>query len=365
MHMLFVIEDLSTGGAQRQMINIALAMQKRGHVVEFFYYRPFDFVIDQLKAAGIPVHFDQKKSRYSLNVFFTLRKLIQTGKFDLVLSFLSTPNFYNIVTTRLLPNRPAVVVSERQSDPDGSIDWRLAMTRQTYRMADHVTTNSHYQRVQLTEQLPWLAKRISTIYNGYNLEKFHPSDQWPADDVLKILVIGRVVPNKNGLCLIKALEILRDEHHLRPQVDWVGEHFEGHGEELSREIAARHLENQWNWLYQRQDIVDLFHQHHVLVHPSYNEGLPNVVCEALACGRPVILSNLQDNPYLVQDGVSGYLFDWQDPRDLAQKILAYSQLSPEKRVEMGQHGRAFAEANLSQTRLADEYENLFKRLKHA
>lgn len=365
MHLLFVIEDLSTGGAQRQMINLALALQNRGHQVEFFYYRPFDFVINQLKDAGIPVHFHQKHSRYSLNVFFDLRKLIQTGKFDVVLSFLSTPNFYNLVATRLLWKKPAVVVSERQSDPDGKIDWRLAMTRQTYRWADHVTTNSHYQRLQLTEQSPWLKNRISTIYNGYNLEKFHPSEQWPSDEQLKILVIGRVVPNKNGLCLIKALEILRDEHNLRPQVNWVGEHFEGHGEELSREVAARKLDDQWHWLHQRKDIVELMHQHHVLVHPSYNEGLPNVVCEALSCGRPVILSNLQDNPYLVQDGVSGYLFDWQDPRDLAQKILTYWSLSPQKRAEMGQHGRAFAEANLSQDRLTDEYENLFKRLIHA
>jgi glycosyltransferase involved in cell wall biosynthesis len=79
----------------------------------------------------------------------------------------------------------------------------------------------------------------------------------------------------------------------------------------------------------------------------------------------VILSNLQDNPYLVQQGDSGYLFDWQDPHDLAKAILTFSKLSLEERNAMGQKGRQFAEQNLSQARLADEYESLFLRLAQA
>lgn len=362
MRMLFVIEDLASGGAQRQMINLAKEMQNRGHKVEFFYYQPFDFFAPQLKAANIPMHFHPKGSRYSLRVFFMLRNVIQKGKFDVVLSFLSVTNFYTVVVTRMMRNRPKIVISERLSDESDRLHWRMKLVRSVYPMAEYVTANSQHQRLQLIRQQPVLEKKIATIYNGYDLVKFHPPEKEPSNDVLKLIVIGRVVPNKNAICLIKALSILNEQYNLRAEVSWVGEHFDQHSDELNREIAARNLQDQWHWLHQREDIVDLLHQHDALVHPSYNEGLPNVVCEALACGRPVIVSNLQDHPYLVQQGVSGYLFEWDDPNDLAKAIADFHRLSPEERRKMGQNGRQFAEQNLSQARLTDQYEDLFKRL---
>jgi glycosyltransferase involved in cell wall biosynthesis len=118
------------------------------------------------------------------------------------------------------------------------------------------------------------------------------------------------------------------------------------------------LSEQWQWLDQRTDVVALLHQHDVLVHPSYGEGLPNVVCEAMACGRPVIVSDTLDHPHLVKNGVNGFLFDWQDPADLAQKIKAFSDLSRDERHRMGEMGRDFAEKNLSLDRFISDFEQI-------
>ena len=87
-----------------------------------------------------------------------------------------------------------------------------------------------------------------------------------------------------------------------------------------------------------------------------------MVCEALACGRPVILSNTLDHPRLVQDGQSGFLFDWRDPSDLAEKIRRFNELSYGERANLGKKGRQFAEAHLSMDRYVDEYESLFMNL---
>jgi glycosyltransferase involved in cell wall biosynthesis len=147
-------------------------------------------------------------------------------------------------------------------------------------------------------------------------------------------------------------------------VDWIGE-LGAKGEELiylndmKQAIQLYSLEKQWHWLNQRTDIVDQLHQHDILVHPSFGEGLPNVVCEALACGRPVIVSDTLDHSRIVQNGESGFLFNFQDPADLAEKIIMFNNLSTDERRKMGQSGRKFAETNLSRDRLVDDNERLF------
>ena len=69
----------------------------------------------------------------------------------------------------------------------------------------------------------------------------------------------------------------------------------------------------WRWLGEESDIPGLLREHHALIHPSLYEGLPNVVCEALAAGMPVLVSNVCDHPLLVADGERGFLFDPADP----------------------------------------------------
>jgi glycosyltransferase involved in cell wall biosynthesis len=364
MKFLFVIDNLSTGGAQRQLINLALGLTQRGYQVEVFCYAQGDLLAQPLVNAGIQIHWHFKRSRYSPDVILALRDLINREHYNLVLSFLTTPNSYAILAGQSLRlQRIPVIVSERSSDLLG-VSIIEQFSRQLYRLAAHVVTNSHHQRLNLANKYPWLRDRLSTIYNGFDLNSFFPSAIPPDNHPLKILSIASVSPYKNGLCLVEALNLLKQDHGLFPQVDWIGQlvmksYRLDALNEIKEAIVRYGLEEQWHWLNQRSDIVDQLHQHDVLVHPSYVEGLPNVVCEALACSLPVIVSNTLDHPRLVQDGQSGYLFDWQNPNDLAQKIKTFSELRLEKRKEMGQKGRWFAEQNLSMSRYVDEYERLF------
>jgi GalNAc-alpha-(1->4)-GalNAc-alpha-(1->3)-diNAcBac-PP-undecaprenol alpha-1,4-N-acetyl-D-galactosaminyltransferase len=366
--LLFVIDNLSTGGAQRQMINLAMGLTERGHVVEIFCYTQGDMLAKPLVEAGIKIHKHLKQNRFSLDVIFALKKIITQGRFDLVLSFLITPNFYALCAGRLLEfHRIPVIVSERFCDLQQGVSLVEKSVRQFYRVATYVVTNSFHQRDNLINKHPWLKNRITTIYNGYDLKEFSPTNEEPTNQPLKILAIASVSPYKNGMCLIEALNILRQRDGLIITVDWIGQlvmmgdRLE-YLNQMNQAISKYGLEQQWNWLNQRSDIVTQLHQHDVLVHPSYGEGLPNVVCEALACARPVILSDTLDHKQLVQYGKSGFLFDYRDPTDLANKILLILNLSKEERNKMGQNGRSFVESYLSKDRLTDDYVSLFIRV---
>jgi glycosyltransferase involved in cell wall biosynthesis len=81
----------------------------------------------------------------------------------------------------------------------------------------------------------------------------------------------------------------------------------------------------------------------------------------MACGRPVLVSDVLDHPSLVKDGVNGFLFDWRDPAELARKIKAFSDLSGEERRRMGAMGRDFAEKNLSLGRYISDFEEILSQ----
>jgi GalNAc-alpha-(1->4)-GalNAc-alpha-(1->3)-diNAcBac-PP-undecaprenol alpha-1,4-N-acetyl-D-galactosaminyltransferase len=365
MKLLFVIDNLSTGGAQRQMVNLAIGLAARGYSIEVFCYASGDMLTQPLHEMGIPIHWHIKRSRFSSDVVYSLLKVVNQNHYNLVLSFLTTPNFYSILSTKLLRLRHIpVVISERFCDLPGEIGFIARFARQFYCFADHLVVNSHHQRINFEHKYPRLRSRISTIYNGYDLEYFAPSDSYSSDGSLKLLTIASVSRHKNGLCLIESLKIMRQQFNIFPGVTWIGQKVLAgdrlvYLKEMEAKIHEYMLESQWNWLGQRTDIVQQLQQHDVLMHPSYGEGLPNVVCEALSCACPVIVSNTLDHPRLVQDGHSGYLFNWQDPIDLAQKIKIFSELSLKERREMGLNGRHFAEQNLSISRYVDEYEQLF------
>lgn len=361
---LFVIDNLSTGGAQRQMVNLAVGLKKRGYQIEVFCYSLGDLLGQPLKDLDIPVHQFQKKGRFSTDVIFTLRNLIHHEKYDLLLSFLTTPNFYTLLAGSLSGlGKIPMIVSERFCDLPGNVSKIEQVVRQVYRLATFVVTNSHHQRINLSKKNPNLRGKLRTIYNGYDLQTFRPPETEPGNTPLHLLTIASVSRYKNGLCLVEALKELREKYRLKSKVDWIGQRVLGgdrlvYLREMEKAIQYYGLQEQWRWLDQRLDIVNQLHQHDLLVHPSYGEGLPNVVCEALACGRPILLSKTLDHANLIQDGVSGFLFDYTKPSQLAEKIKQFDEMTLEERRWMGQNGRQFAEKNLGVDRYINEYEEL-------
>lgn len=363
MRILCVIDNLSTGGAQRQIVNLAFGLHHSGHHVSLFCYAPGDIMADPLEREGIHLHLQRKTSRFSLNVIHNLRRFIDQGDYQAVISFLNTPNFYAILSSFFSKTRPGVIVSERFCDMPGYPSAIELAVRQAYRLSHRIVVNSHHQRLNFLRRYPWMKKRVVTIYNGYDLREFVPPINEPENEALNILVVSGVSRYKNGLCLIRALDILKKELRLQPVVNWAGKRVTAgksgsYLAEMDNEIRHLGLSHQWQWLGQRTDIAALLRKNDVLVHPSYGEGLPNAVCEALACGRPVIVSDTLDHPYLVKDGENGFLFDWRDPADLARKIKDFSNLSGEERQCMGRMGRNFAEQMFSLDRYVADYERI-------
>lgn len=95
-----------------------------------------------------------------------------------------------------------------------------------------------------------------------------------------------------------------------------------------------------------------------LVLPSLSEGLPRVVFEAMACGTPVIASNVSGIPEIVEDGTTGFLVSPGDIHTLAQRLL-WLLTHPEEARTMGERARIFARGFFSTEAYTENYAYLF------
>ncbi len=121
MRLLFVIDHVGSGGAQRQLTELAIELRRRDHQVHFFLYARDDFHLDRLRCSGIEVFIHPKRSRFSFSPVLDLRRTIRRGNYDVVLSFLPTPNVYAILAGIFLRRKPPLIVSERTSA--NSVDY--------------------------------------------------------------------------------------------------------------------------------------------------------------------------------------------------------------------------------------------------
>jgi glycosyltransferase involved in cell wall biosynthesis len=365
MKLLLVIDHLGLGGAQRQIVELACGLARRGHTVELFNYFPqHDFFLRRVSEQGIAVHSYRKGEGFSLGVVGAIASLLRRRDFDVVLSFLNNPNIYAEIAS-LASRKARLVVCERSSN-HGDLSRLAARGRRLLHVfADHVVANSEAHADWLRKKW-WLRTKVSCIYNGLDLQALVPAQRVPrTGSQLRLLAVGRVCPEKNLLNLIAALRSFHRKHGYVPELSWAGKKDTSDGghrnvaqvEELLQslpEISAR-----WHWLGEQFDMPDLLRRHDMLIHASLYEGLPNAVCEALAAGLPVLVSDVCDHGRLVADGERGFLFDPNDPQSIAGSIEKAVALDVEAWLSLSRNARSYAESHLGMTKMVDSYERLF------
>lgn len=360
MKILCVIDSLGSGGAQRQMVNLACGLKSKGHQVELLVYFPdLRFFRAEIDSAGITVHEVNKKK---WKIISRVRSLLRLGSYDGVISFLQTPNFYCELAKATTFSRSKLIVSERSSFVRESGNMKQVIARYFHVFASAVIANSHTHARWLSAH-HWLQKKTHTIYNGYPLPSLNINPK-ACRNHFSYLLIGRINAGKNGTQLIKSLARYYHRKGYCPKVAWAGRQendieslrVRDEMEKLLRQNPA--IAEQWQWLGERDDIPELLQQCDALIHVSLFEGLPNVICEAFIAGRPVIASNICDHPILVKNGVRGILCDPLSPESICDAIDRFEKMTDSEITQLGINARRYAEDYLGIDRMVSEYEAL-------
>lgn len=356
MRIVCVIDDLGSGGAQRQLVNLALGLTARGHQTSFFTYHRDAHFRPLLAEANIPVHCAAKAHRYSPRPVLALRRFVVAQRAEAVIAFLETPAVY--AELACLATGVRLLVGERNSVVGDEVTFGRSIKSSLHRLADVVVANSESHRLWMARHFPYLRSRLCAVWNGIDLDTFAASPTLPRTATLRLLGIGRVAPAKNVPRLIEALARVR-ANGVDARVDWVGRvDIADEKRRADAALASAGLGDAWRWLGERHDVAAQLASHDALIAPSLTEGLPNAVCEALASGRPVLASAIADNARLVGEPERGYTFPPTDVDAMANTIARFATLEDAARRRMGRGARKFAEHELSLAANVDSYERL-------
>jgi teichuronic acid biosynthesis glycosyltransferase TuaC len=243
---------------------------------------------------------------------------------------------------------PSVVGSigsdlNRIADPVSRWLTQLAMKRATF-----VVTKSEHLR-QRAIQMGISDSKVRTIRNGCDPNVFRMGDRSAAraqlaidDKAELVLFVGRLDDKKGIFELLEAFASLA-AHRPKLRLAYVGD---GPGGELLRNKAKQFALEQRIFFpgpCSSQKVAEWLAAANVLALPSYSEGYPNVVIEALSCGRPVIATDVGGIPELVDES-SGILIPPREWRTVAAAINAAMERNWDERSISEQFRRGWDDA---------------------
>lgn len=345
---LFLTANLSSGGAERQMVTLARLLKKQGLHIEFLCYSGEDFYSSILKEDAINVHWKISKN-YFLRLI-SVRRFIRKGEYDCVISFLEVANFLNNFSA-IGGKTWRIITGERSSKKRTFHSRRGKFFGWFQRYSDAIVCNSYNAKAMWEKYFPQYKDKLSVIYNPVILQEITSEYIPKRDSKLHIVVAASYQYLKNPIGLIKALALMNEEEREEIEVNWYGriEVIRGNSsayEESVSLIKEHNLEDVIHLNKPTKEIADKMKEADAVALFSKLEGLPNAICEGMMIGKPIIMTKVSDYARLV-DETNGFLCDWDNIDTIKEAVISASNLSKETIFSMGENSKKRAEALFS------------------
>lgn len=303
-------------------------------------------------------------SALSLELFYTSINFLEARRYDIIHVQVGTLGAKALALLQIGATDGDLVVSFRGSDltvEENTVGYRALF--ETGKLFLPVCESFADKLVDMGCD----PQRIRVHYSGIELSRFPFSVRRRSpDEPTRILTVARLVEKKGLAYAIDAIEQIKatgkfvrytiiGEGALRPQLEKMV-----HERHLSEEITLVGPKNQ-------AEVIEYLRDAHLFIAPSVTaksgdqEGIPNVLKEAMAMGLPVVSTLHSGIPELVEEGVSGFLVPERDHEALADR-LSFLIDHPERWAEMGRAGRARVEADFDSAKLNDRLIGLYEQV---
>ena len=352
---LCFIDSLGSGGAQRQMTELAKLLHQAGHSVKVVFWVYYDndyFLEDELAQNSVDFAYTPSLRKTSTRLFET-RKVIKGYAPDVIISYYSGISKLLCVDHLLHWKAYKLIVSERTITRQITISSKVKHL--LYRFADVIVPNSTTEANFITTHFSFLGNKVVTINNFVDEEKFYPGDKTEADyETTNAIFVGRYNEAKNIPNFLRAIakvaQIGREFH-----VDFFGRDIAEHCNALVEELG---ITEYVRFCLQSRTIEKEYRNHNLMIIPSLWEGFPNVLCEAMCCGLPALGSRVSDIPYIMKDGENGFIFNPKDVDDMADKIVKYLDLDAEEKWRMGKCSESLSSERFLKNIFLNKYTQL-------
>ena len=363
-NILLVIDSLNVGGAQTQLILLANELSKRNCYVDIFTYHDKNHMANRLDGENIQLLTRPRTGKSGVDTILKLRATINSKSYGAIVAYMYSPNLLAGLARALSTTTAHLIISYRSCTQFNKLSRLQLFSRYlSNRLADSIVSNSFHERNRWQKRFPAHANKWTTIYNGIP----DKGQRCIRERTGQLLVVGSVSQNKNGMLLVKALKQLLSKKNLSNLVvNWIGRKDPGieeanpSAEAIEIELVNSGLESKWNWHGEQDEVLSFYLQADVLIHMSWLEGLPNVVCEAQMTGCPVILSKVLDHPNMINHGQNGFLFDPNQSERLVECVEQLYKLEDDSYQRMCNASREKAMELYNIDSFADSYYDLIQ-----
>lgn len=357
MRVLCLIDSLDSGGAQRQLIGLAILLKKRSHDVEVLTYYDFPFYAENLNIHGVKSKCTKSGGNY-LKSLYLLYKEIKAFSPDVLISFLDTPSILACLF-KISGLKFRLIVSERNTTQ--KLNFKEKIKFLLYRYAQCIVANSYTQGKFIETHFPQYKNKLHVITNFVDLKIFKPACLKTENSSPVILIVGRIAEQKNVLNFLEAIKQVVDKGY-QLSVNWYGRPENGDYYAKCLELIRKlGLKNVFIFHSPSSFIVKEYQEADIFCLPSIYEGFPNVLCEAMACGLPVVCSRVCDNTFIVEEGENGLLFNPLDVKEIAGRLSELLDMSQNKKRIMGESNRQKAMELFDEQVFVQKYECLFDK----
>lgn len=364
MTILFLTRTLAAGGAERQLTLLANGLRARGHTVVVAMFYGGGILENELQE-GIEVVDLQKHSRWR-NWGFLVRsiRLVRRIRPDVLHGYGAGPNLLASFLSVFCARAQAVWgIRAAQIDLSG----HDALPRVLHRLEPVFSRSASLIIANSTAGLLHAAAkgfprdRLVMVNNGIDTDRFRPDveggrrlrSSWNVPEGAPLIgLVARLDPMKDHATFLHAAAIIRRDEPAARFV-CVGRTNDRELVPLAQLSRALNIENVLTWAGERSDLAGVYSSLTVSCLTSTTEAFPNVVCEAMACGTPCVVTDVGDAAIIVEK--RSQVVPSSDAEALARAVI--SLLSTERNKPDMDARRSIVE-RFSLRRLVDESERV-------
>ncbi len=373
---LFVITTSDVGGTENFLAYLAAGIDRQRYDPMVCSLCPLGAIGHRIAAAGIPVVSLDMSPQARLGELVRgarrLALLIDRQEIDLAQALLYRANMLAAISGRLAHRQVRIVAGQRSLTAMTGRQATLGV-RWTRRLAHHTVAVSKAVRDAIVESDGVDPEQVTVIGNAVDPRRFRPGERQTArhalgldPDALIVGAVGRLSDAKGFDHLLAASALARDRD-CSFDLALVGDG------PLRDNLAARAqqlgIHDHVHFLGRRSELEHIYPAFDIFVLSSLQEGSPNVVLEAMACGVAVIATDVGGVPELLDDGRVGLLVPAADHETLTDALAGVLADALERLVNdaplrrrLGNASREHVERQFTLERMVAKHETLYDRL---
>jgi glycosyltransferase involved in cell wall biosynthesis len=241
------------------------------------------------------------------------------------------------LTRQTLP----ITLSMTIHGPDEFANVRHESLAEKVAVADNIICISHFARgqaMQHSDPAHW--HKMHVVRLGVDPSQYAqvPVRRLDSPWSLRLLCVGRLTPAKGQHLLLQALADLKARNRHDIHLTLVGDGPDAASLKAQTEELGLQKQVVFKGALNQDEVHQQYRECDAFVLPSFAEGIPVVLMEAMACGLPCLSTRVAGIPELIEDGTSGLLVSPSDVAALAARILVLAH-HPELRQRLGTEGR--------------------------